>query len=186
MGADLIGYFAKGPKELDRSRTQAAQRRAVKVLDWAHEFLAACASGDHGGDPVVRDKLVGLLATSPYGLAADSDLDAVQFALDPLNPAPTRPERRDQARQRVGYLLDNWPHLGRDCSWIEDPDKPGQVIVFAGELSWGDHPCGQAFESLEHASLLGLDKALGLWIGRSFMSLIVPFNAEPTAPPTSQ
>lgn len=120
MGADQIGFLFKGPVRLDRSRENRA--RAIRR---GREVIAATrAFRPDQPHPYVLDHL------------DPDDIADLSSGPDQL-PDPAKLVRR---------LIRWWYEGARDTCMCRDPDDPSQVIGFAGEMTWGDEPCGLGYE----------------------------------------
>lgn len=145
MGASLIGYLVKGPHELntDEALTQAAIARAQAMLDQ----IAAWESAE------IDDEREAFAAQ--YSISHEDFTDLISSQNESLTGKT--------AAEMVNDFIEFWP--GEDCRDAcvrPDPDSPGKVIIFAGEMSWGDEPQGEAFKQLQRAELLGLYSVFGI------------------------
>lgn len=172
MGADLIGYFAKGPRprKFPKRAVDAAIAQAAWRINWLHRAREVIQSDDH-----VR--LFELLADCPW---ADSeqqseapdtlDVSRIQEEIGQLlNMAGNIDDRTGE--QIVREFIESWPPLFRDTAHVVDPDCPDKLLVFAGERSWGDTPTGAGFQMLTQAAVLGIAPILGVWIEAAFITL---------------
>ena len=135
MGADLIGYLVTGPKRLPRGKTY---RQALKHAEAIIEQVRA-AETEEGYD---RKKL-----PATHRKMDSEDLDNI-LDLD--------------AEQVLDDLYALWDGMCRDASMRTNPDDPKRVLVFAGELSWGDEPDGTGYLALRDAERLGLLDFFGI------------------------
>ncbi|MFN3166976.1 MAG: hypothetical protein ACE37H_07925 [Phycisphaeraceae bacterium] len=185
MGADLIGYFAVGPRQLDPAKRQAAINEADRRLRWLREASSFLSEPAQADVTQLRD----ILQRSPY-LDPDTDLQSLDrvdreqliFDIEHLCSIIDDLEAMTglQAVNRFFPTLDrppqDWPPVYRDSASIRDPNDleipegQGRLIVFAGERSWGDTPEGAGFRCLARAQVLGLDQTLGIHISPSFMT----------------
>jgi len=186
MGADLIGYFAIGPRKLDDARMNAAIAEADRRLHWLREAQTVLGSPE----PLDHERIRQLLSTSPY-LLPDTELNEIEsFDIDQLHT---------QLHQLIGMIDDldtltgkaavdrvirEWPPYFRDSASIPDPESPDRVIVFAGELSWGDTPEGAGFRFLGETATLGIAETFGIYINASFFTLVLdtPQNNRSSTP----
>jgi hypothetical protein len=186
MGADLIGYFAVGPRELDLSKRETAITEADRRLDWLREICNLL----NGPKPMDNGRLCCLLAQSPNLTAAErntenDEIDLHQLTIE-LNRLAGMIDNIDTLTGEVAvnrFLLggrttrhpasSEWHPMFRDCAVITDPAFPDRVIVFAGERTWGDTPDGGGFRYLAEAGNLGITAAFGIHVCASFFSLIV-------------
>jgi hypothetical protein len=141
MGADLVGYMLKGPRELDRDRFELALGIAANVIGQAGQARAA----ELAGEDFEREDFDAL------------DNDLIDLDCDLENIAELDPEKL------LAELIDVWEgHGARDMTTRFDPDDDDQQIVFAGEMSWGDEPEGFAYRTLRDADKLGMLDVFGI------------------------
>jgi len=186
MGADLIGYFAVGPRVLDLSSSRDAFAEANRRLNWLREIGNLL----NGPKPLDNAQLCQLLAYSPYPLTdertPESDEIDLHLLTDELNRLTGMIEDFDTltGEEAVGRFLlavkadltktsAEWHPMFRDSAMITDPASPERVIVFAGELSWGDTPQGRGFQLLAEIGVLGIAETFGVHVSASFFSLIL-------------
>jgi hypothetical protein len=135
MGADLIGYLVKGPAKIPESRIKAAVRKCLKQRQ---TLLDDAGKGANRGQRMD----VALSATGEY--------------FDP-EEIPENPEAE------IREFVDWWHGMGgRDTCCRTDPDNPREMLVFAGDMSWGDEPDGYGYQMLKRAHTWGVAEALGL------------------------
>jgi hypothetical protein len=150
MGADLIGYLAKGPRTLDSALKDTAKARVAEVAVLVAELEAKLEAAD-------------------VDYPTDSDDSPAELRWDPRLPAPLYDDLelawdmliravygRLEPLDIVDDLFHVWEHGARDSHSRPDPDDPEQRLMFAGELSWGDTPEGFGYKTLDAASALGL------------------------------
>jgi hypothetical protein len=180
MGADLIGYFAIGPCQLDTAKREAAIDEADRRLGWLREANHLLTGSAHPDDTQLR----GLLERSPY-LTSDTDLQSldrfdrdqlafdVEYLCSSIGDLDTLTGQQvvDRFFPESDQPPPDWPPIARDSASIRDPNDPGRLMVFAGEHSWGDTPQGFGFRCLARAQVLGLDETLDIHIGPSFLTL---------------
>jgi len=196
MGADLIGYFAVGPRELDLSRIETAITEADRRLNWLREICNLL----NGPQPYDNVRLCSLLAESPNLTAGERNTESDEIDLHQLTIELNRLEGMiDDLDTLTGeeavnrFLLGGrttrppasreWHPMFRDSAVITDPAFPGRVIVFAGERTWGDTPDGGGFRYLAEAGHLGITASFRIHVCASFFSLIVnepQDNRKPT------
>ncbi|MEM1354984.1 MAG: hypothetical protein AAGH88_08885 [Planctomycetota bacterium] len=173
MGADLIGYFAKGPKNLDPNNYPAAAAEAERRLVWLRKARPKV-------EAVSPAAVVDLLPDCPWlppeelkQAVVDIDFDELRCEIERL--VVMADDIIDlTGEQAVQRFVEMWPPLARDAAHIQDPDRPDKLIVFAGERSWGDTPDGLGFRTLSWAGLLGIAPILGVWIEAAFFTLRLP------------
>ena len=135
MGAEQIGYLCKGPMKIPTRKIKAAVRACLKQR---HALLADAGEGATRGE---RSDAA-LAATGEYFDPEDI----------PKNPASS-----------IRAFVEWWQHIeGRDTCSREDPDDPGQKLVYAGDMSYGDEPDGQGYQMLKQAIAWGYAEALGV------------------------
>jgi len=141
MGADLVGYMLKGPRELDRDRFELARGIAANVIGQAGQARAA----ELAGEDFEREDFDAL-----DNMLIDLDCDLENIAeLDP--------------ESALSDLVRVWEvHNVRDLATRFDPDDDDQQIVFAGEMSWGDEPEGFAYRTFRDADKLGMLDVFGI------------------------
>jgi hypothetical protein len=186
MGADLIGYFAVGPRTLDLSNGRVGIIEANRRLNWLREIGVLL----NGTEPPDNAELCRLLAYSPYPLTDErtpesDEIDLFQLANE-LDSLASTIEDFDTltGEEAVGRFLiavkadltktsAEWYPVFRDSAMITDPASPERVIVFAGELSWGDTPQGRGFQLLAEIGVLGIADAFGIHVNASFFTLVI-------------
>jgi hypothetical protein len=141
MGADLVGYMLKGPRELDRDRFELARGIAANVIGQAGQARAA----ELAGEDFEREDFDAL-----DNMLIDLDCDLENIAeLDP--------------ESALSDLVSVWEEgAERDLTTRIDPDDDEQRIVFAGEMSWGDEPEGFAYRTFRDADKLGMLDVFGI------------------------
>jgi hypothetical protein len=186
MGADLIGYFAVGPRELDLSLGEAAFAAANRRLDWLREVSGLV----NGSKPLDNARLCQLLACSPYPLTDARNRECDEIDLNELTTELNRMAGMIEdfdtlnGEMAVGRFLlavkadltkssSKWYPAFRDCAMIRDPQFPERVIVFAGDTSWGDTPQGRGFQLLAEIGALGIAEVFGIHVCASFFTLIL-------------
>lgn len=173
MGADLIGYFAKGPRNLPDRAIPAAIAEADRRLEWLRRAKPAREAEDHHA-------LYELLKYCPWANPEESlppfdevDFETIAYDLDDL---VTKVGNVDEltGQSAVDEFRGNWPPLFRDAAHLIDPDIPGKLIVFAGERTWGDTPDGDGFQLMACAGILGIAPVFGVWVEAAFITLHIP------------
>lgn len=166
MGADLIGWFAKGPAELtvtDEQKNQLVDA-ITPVLHWWRGLGEDRESiiGDHVDEcpntcqlGMDTDDFVAYFIATLYPPENLEDLD---------NPVdPTDEQIESHLRAAIDSLIAEWPpNEYRDCAMHPDPDDESQVICFAGEMTWGDSPDGAGFKALQSLAMTGVGSAVGI------------------------
>lgn len=144
MGADMIGFLVKGPKKLDESKIAEAKKKVSERLEF---FQALDADGDERK-----------LTQWAKRLGFRTTLDAREVALD---------VNLDGVPQLVEEFVEFWNSaaagsLPRDTVSRPDPDDPEQVILFAGDRTWGDSPDGHGYRTLRQADAFDLTSHFGV------------------------
>jgi len=173
MGADLIGYFAKGPRNLPERAVPAAIAEADRRLDWLRRVQPALEAGDHRA---LYELLKDCPWTNPEGSLPPLpgvDFEMVSYDLDDLIAKVGNVDALT-GQSAVDEFRVNWPPGFRDTAHVLDPDIPGKLIVFAGDRTWGDTPDGGGFQLLSRAGILGIAPVLGVWVEAAFMTLHIP------------
>jgi hypothetical protein len=135
MGAEQSGYLVKGPAKITAARVRAAVRACLRLR---RELLASAADPESSAD---REKVA-------------YDRTGIEF--DPLEiPDDPTPAIRD--------FVDWWRTLGGgDTCSRTDPDDPKQVLVYAGDMTYGDEPDGYGYRKFKQAFAWGYAGALGV------------------------
>jgi hypothetical protein len=173
MGADLIGYFAKGPKQLPKRAIPAAVAQADRRLAWLRRARPIIEAEDHAA-------LVKLLADCPWLVpdqkpCQETDIDFAQLESEIDHLLDTAGDISSLTGEEiVKAFIDSWPPIFRDAAHVVDPDIPDKLIVFAGERTWGDPPEGDGFKLLAQAGILGIALVLGVWVEAAFFSFRIP------------
>ena len=173
MGADLIGYFAKGPRNLPERAVPAAIAAAERRLDWLRRAQPALELAD-------QQALYELLKDCPWANSEQPlpplpgvDFEMIGYDLEDLM-AKVGNVHELTGQTAVDEFRGNWPPGFRDAAHVLDPDIPGKLIVFAGDRTWGDTPDGGGFQLLSRAGILGIAPVLGVWVEAAFMTLHIP------------
>ena len=188
MGADLIGFFAKGPHRLDPSNRSQAIHEADCRLRWlrrARHLLDQLPPGSGENHREERAALVRLLADCPLfdvdrehpDAGARVDWQELRSAINDIVSALPNLDTAD-SQKVVDHFIASWPPRCRDAACVPDPDDPSKLLVFAGDRSWGDRPDGAGFRLLAQASVLGTGHALGVWIEQAFFTIRIRLLKE--------
>jgi hypothetical protein len=157
MGAELLGWLAKGPLKLHVSRQHKRQivHQLTQVADWWRSL----------GEDAESD-FASRVGECPVPMAQSLVEDEESFLR--LIAWLTEPDENGQARtprqlisMRLNKLLD-WPPNYGTVAWTQDPDDPSQVLVFAGELSHGDLPETAGYRHLQLLALTGVGALVGI------------------------
>ena len=143
MGADLIVYILKGPRELDVRKKGRAIATAQTYLDAISAF-----AGNPDDDKAERK------ARKLFGCQQADLEDIVGICLNV------------SAKETVETLLNVWNTpstlLARDTCSRGDPGSSKDVIKVAGDSSWGDEPDGLGYQTFKMAEMLGLFEVFGI------------------------
>ena len=146
MGADLIGYLVKGPKVITDKQVQKAANTLLKIVaERRGRGVTFCVNCEE--EVLIEDDEPTTCST------CGADLDGQE--LDGI-------ETKEEAVAFVRKFVNDWPPDWRDSTWRYDPDNPKEILVFAGELSWGDTPQGGGYEYLDHLMKSGIAHLLGI------------------------
>ena len=180
MGADLIVYIVKGPRQLIANGVESDIQQAKEaVIDRAMDIfierlrtLCFCVWKADGRDEAefsettflrcdeLCDKVAEVLAVE-----CDSVIDFSELLTD-FAASTSRKEvclaYCELWQEALDDLLSLWQDGYRDSSFREDPDDPTQLILVAGEMSWGDTPQGGGYIALAVAFVLCLTDSLGI------------------------
>lgn len=146
MGADLIGYLVKGPRKISEAKWRKAEKEMLQRMElmWTtHKLICPdCGKEIDITDPDAVD----------WGCPhCDSDAPRVLMDIDDR-----------EAFDSFMKDMKKWPPQCRDTAMRGDPDDDKQVLLFAGEMSWGDEPCGYGFDYLKKLTRSGLGELVGV------------------------
>lgn len=173
MGADLIGYFAKGPRKLPKRDIPGAIAEADRRLAWLRKARPIVETQPPAA---VIDLLEDCPWLDPKQLKRKVDeVDWIQLRDNIAYLLNTAGDIEDLTGEKlVRQFIQDWPPEFRDSAHIVDPDCPRKLIVFAGERTWGDPPEGAGFKLLSQAGILGIAPILGVWVEAAFISIRIP------------
>ena len=135
MGADLIGYIVKGPVSIKDKKAKATLfAQSVRLGHATH-----CGNCDVDFDADPDDNM-----------CPECGAEILVFQT-----------RKEAAAFAMRYMKD-WPPDFRDVASRIDPDDPTQVIVFAGEHSWGEEPEGGGYGYMKDILTTGLASFMGV------------------------
>ncbi|MDP8218652.1 MAG: hypothetical protein P9M03_08000 [Candidatus Theseobacter exili] len=137
MGADMIGYLVKGPRKLPRNAVSLAEKELKALRERLKKNPKKCELCGSGLDE------------NKDGSKTCDNCDGWPI----ISASSTNKEIKDIAKE----LAENWPVKGRDVCYRQDPDDPKQIIVFAGDMSWGDPPEGTGYQYLKELTASGVD-----------------------------
>jgi len=142
MGADLIGYLLKGPRDLPEEKRAAAVECVVNALNLLNQ--AAIDHREGRGISPEAQKIV------------DRSLMDIDYELEDFEDE--RPGAiQGRAENLVTDLYAVWNGSNaRDLYCRIDPDDDTQLLFFCGDMSWGDSPDGFAYETIGESHTLGL------------------------------
>jgi len=144
----MIGYLAKGPYKITKAQKKAAARALLSLArTWLLDNKYECHNCG-----AVEDDVKGALTDHSdcqnCGLHYPVYLQAITCLT--------------HAEKKVDEWCDNWPPTWRDCARRTDPDDKKQVLVFAGDMSWGDSPDGGGYKYLDEFLNSGIIDKLGI------------------------
>lgn len=145
MGADQIGFLVIGPQKLDKSKIDEAVEEAVKIGLIVKNLIDEY---DKENNEEAVEKLWEELKATGIDLCSDEPHDYEKFSYD-----------SNKVKKEAEDFIDNWPMFGRDTAYRLYKDK---VIVYAGEMSWGDEPNGYGYEALKYACDCGWFEIFGI------------------------
>jgi len=151
MGANLIGYLVKGPRTLDVSKQDKAVDRVLRVLEVCKKYNDWAENPDNIGEEYDFSELDGLV-----------DLADAEEVFDLADIVIGFPATKESAEKIVNDLIYNWPPRARDVVCKIDPDDENQVIVFCGDMSWGDEPEGIGYQMLKDGFMFGVWSLFGV------------------------
>ncbi len=156
MGAELLGWLAKGPLKLRVSRSHKRQivHQLSQIANWWRSM----------GDDAETD-YAERVSESPIPMAQSliDDESSFQRLIEWLTETEGDESRtpKQLLSSRLNELLDWPPHHGT-AAWTQDPDDPSQVIVFAGEMTDGDLPETSGYVQLQLLALTGVGALVGI------------------------
>lgn len=166
MGADLICYIAKGPRQPTGSQRRAARRWLDRVWPRIKEVHDQMYEEDAVMQSAALDRLRAMrradsAARRPVTVAGHADdLDVAGVV---ASYAWLREQQVDSPARFLAAFLEFWQEgAPRDTAKRDDPDDSDQQIVIAGEPSWGDEPSGYGYQMLKASNLLGVTPLLGI------------------------
>lgn len=148
MGADLVAFIVKGPKKLPAGQRDAAVAAAKKAVAWVKKGKRLYYKREDKPSAAERE-LYWHEAPNKY-LRDQKDIILFEDLAD------VEPEKF------VDEFLRLWPHIARDASYRTDPDDDTQILLVAGDTSWGNEPEGLGYQTLKTAQNLGLFEIFGI------------------------
>lgn len=169
MGADLIGYFAKGPERIpkDEAKEDVVVDGLVALHGWLKPFEEHFDLHSFDPSTLFSDEV---MATCPVTLEISDDVSAMGELYGMLTP-PEGVSVQGHIKKLVRDLLESWPPEFRDSAWMPDPDDPLQIMAFAGTQTWGDEPEGGGYDVLKQLGYTGVGAAFGIRTGCSFVTI---------------
>lgn len=147
MGADQVGYLVKGPKTITNAAYATAISDFAKKVEQMRKLgKITCPDCGHVTD---WDK-----DTDEDEVCANCDSDVIG-AISCLTS-------NVKARAYAADLLNAWPLHARDCTSVPDPDDPDKILMFAGEMTWGDTPQGFGYQTLHKLMSSGIGQSVGI------------------------
>ena len=144
MGADLISYIVVAPAKIPEEGKKKAAKKLLEIAREARRLKTwECAlCGD---------------VLSEASLKNGHCDDCGETVFDPRDIKTI-----SDAKALINTWVNPWPPDYRDVSARGNPDNPKEVIICAGELSWGDEPQGRGFQTLKTILNSGVSNELGL------------------------
>lgn len=146
MGADLVGFLLKGPSKINEEVWAAAEAKLVARLE--PMWLGASIDCPDCGEPIDC-----------------ADPDDIEYGCDKCGSEAIKVMANLDDRESVTAFMQqmrHWPPDARDAASRDDPDTPGQLLIFAGGMSWGDDPDGYGYKYLHDLVLSGVAKDVGV------------------------
>jgi hypothetical protein len=137
MGADMIGFLVKGPKEIGKEQIE----RAATIL-WKTRRSGSRECHSCGG----------------RSLRSTDECSSCGADMVPLPELTTYEDARTFVRSLVG----DWPPDFCDVSSRMDPESDTDLLVFAGDMSCGEQPDGRGYQLIKTILGLGIAEALGI------------------------
>ena len=69
---------------------------------------------------------------------------------------------KQAADKIVRRLMNEWFPYGRDCAYRQSPVGSDRLLVFCGDMSWGDTPDGHTYQYFEELDQRGLFTVFGI------------------------
>lgn len=146
MGADMIGYIVKAPAKFsDAQITDAADKLLKIARDLRKSGILECPNCATG---------VNIPNLQEDTICVDCGAHLPDYLL--------KINSRVNARKKVKELIGDWPPRFCDSNVRTDPDDPTQLLIFAGDMSWGDTPDGDGYNYLDALMMSGIADVLGV------------------------
>lgn len=157
MGAEQIGFIAIIPKKIDKKALRKARRRCDTVYrNLCALSQAASAVATALGPSVTLETRLTHMEKKPSlrKLCAFAGREMLESIFDgtfqmPMSPAETFSNLSEIAMYRDVAVRSHVASL------------PDHLIVFAGEMTWGDPPEGTGYRTLEALETYGVTYMLG-------------------------
>lgn len=157
MGAELIGWHAKGPTTLggdDRLKAVAAAAEIRRITQIVLKTFQQRRDAQTDEEE----------AKFPFPAVARN----VDFLVEAWDNEEERLMRRIAEMDVAGFVdtFIRWwnnGHQSYDTNSRWDPDDNDKVLVFAGASSWGDEPDGEGYTMLRDADRLGVLAACNIF-----------------------
>jgi hypothetical protein len=169
MGQEQIGFIVVGPLELkadDETRkacVEAAKEGILRVLKYVDEHAK-----DSEDIPAEMPAQVPKLSPLPPSGDSEGEADVSLVDEDEIDQlillfGYTNPEEVDAvAEQIVEDLYTVWAIGARDVCMRINPLDSNQLILYAGDGTWGGAPHGFGYVTLDKANALGLLEIVGI------------------------
>ena len=146
MGADQIGFLVKGPRKITKTAWKQASKTLLARLEpmWTTHKLECPECGF---------------------IIDTTDPDACECGCEHCGSDGPRFLMALENRGDFDTFMkemEAWPPGGRDVSMRQDPDDAKTVLVFAGEMTWGDSPSGYGYGYIHKLMSTGLGASVGV------------------------
>jgi DNA-directed RNA polymerase subunit RPC12/RpoP len=147
MGADLTCFIVKGPYKItEDSQKKAAQALLELACKQRADNQYCCENCGETWEKKPDDP--NDLECPGCGNKHDTDMDVMTLA---------------DAEDVIREFCANWPPSDfRDCNYRTDPDDGTQILVVAGDMSWGDEPDGAGYRYMKRIVYSGVAEILGI------------------------
>jgi hypothetical protein len=145
MGEQLIGCLIVGPREITDSMLSKAATAILHLLE--DETSIEC---DNCGEPILKRKRT-QEELDMHACTVGAEMESNFVCWKQLLPV----DRLQAVLRYLKELLSIWPDGATDINCRLLPGNMQRMIVFAGEMSYGDAPEGAGFRMIEMIYNLG-------------------------------